>query len=89
MQYIDILILTEIRLDDAFPTVKFLVTGFSESCKLDRNRNGEDILIYIRENSLSKLLDKDVELNVELCEVYFLKYTSHDPPKQIFISLII
>ena len=85
MQYIDILILNEIRLDDAFPTVKFLVTGFSESCKLDRNRNGEDILIYIRENSLSKLLDKDVEL----CEVYFLKYTSHDPPKQIFISLII
>ena len=63
MQYIDILILTEIRLDDAFPkcnskwlffrTVQFLVSVFSEPYKLDRNRNREEVLIYIRENILS------------------------------------
>ena len=28
MQFIDILILTEIKLDDTFPTVQFLVSGF-------------------------------------------------------------
>ena len=43
--------------------MQFLVSRFSELYKLDRNRNGEGVLIYIRENVLSKLLDKHVELN--------------------------
>ena len=29
MQYIDILILTKIKLDDTFPTMQFSVSGFS------------------------------------------------------------
>ena len=57
MLYIDILILTEIRLVDTFPAVQFLVSGFSKPCKLGRNRNGEGVLIYIHENIQTKLLD--------------------------------
>ena len=30
MQHIDILVLTETKLDDTFPTAQFLVNGFSE-----------------------------------------------------------
>ena len=29
------------------------ISGLSEPCKLDRNRNGEEVLIYIRESTLS------------------------------------
>ena len=36
MQHIDILVLTETKLDDTFPTAQFLVNGFSEPCRLDR-----------------------------------------------------
>ena len=40
MQHIDILVLNETKLDDTFSTAQFLVNGFSESYRLDRNRNG-------------------------------------------------
>ena len=40
MLHIDIFVLTETRLDDIFPTAQFLVNGFSEPYRLDRNRNG-------------------------------------------------
>ena len=37
MQHIDILVLTETKLDDTFPTAQALVNGFSELHRLDRN----------------------------------------------------
>ena len=40
MQHIDILVLTETKLDDTFPMAQFLVNGFSEPHRLDRNRKG-------------------------------------------------
>ena len=43
MQYIDILVLTETNLDDTFPTAQFLVNGFSEPYRLDRNRKGDGL----------------------------------------------
>ena len=39
MQYLDILILTETKVNDTFPAVQFLVSGFSEPYKLDTNKN--------------------------------------------------
>ena len=43
MQHIDILVLTETKLDDTFPTEQYLVNGFSEPYRLDRNRKGEGL----------------------------------------------
>ena len=60
MQCIDILVLTKTKLDDTFPTAELLVNGFSDPYRLDRNRNGEGVLIYIRKHIPSKLLDKHV-----------------------------
>ena len=45
-------------LDDSFPKAQFLVNGFSEPYRYDRNRKGGGIMIYIRENIPSKLLEK-------------------------------
>ena len=55
MQHIDILVLTETKLDDTFPTAQFLVKGFSEPYRLNRNRKGGRVMVYIHEDIPSKL----------------------------------
>ena len=58
LKYVDVLVLTETKLDDSFPKAQFLVDGFSEPYRYDRNRKGGGIMIYICENIPSKLLEK-------------------------------
>ena len=45
---IDNLIITETKLDDLFPVSQFEIDGFSTPFRLDRNKNGGGILLYIR-----------------------------------------
>ena len=47
---VDILIVTETKLDSTFPTSQFMIDGYSEPYRFDRNRNGGKVFIYIREN---------------------------------------
>ena len=54
----DILIITETNLDDTFPLSQFHIDSFSTPYRLDRNRNGGGILIYIREDIPSKIVTK-------------------------------
>ena len=53
---IDILMITETKLDESPPTGQFFRNDFSSLFRLDRDRNGGGILLYIREDILSKLL---------------------------------
>ena len=53
---IDILMVSETKLDESFPIGQFLISGFSTPFRLDRNSNGGGILMYIREDIPSKLL---------------------------------
>ena len=53
---IDILILTETKIDDTFPTSQFSIDGYSIPYRLDINGHGGGILIYIRNDIPSKLL---------------------------------
>ena len=53
---VDILIVTETKLDSAFPTFQFPIGGYSEPYRFDRNRNGIGIIIYIRQDIPRKLL---------------------------------
>ena len=89
MQYFDILVLSKTKLDGTFPTAQFLGNDFSEPYRLNRNRNGEGVMIYIRDDIPSKLLDKHVfpydieglfvELDSEKCKWLFGTY---HPPSQ-------
>ena len=54
---IDILILTETHLDVSFPTEQFLINGFGIPYRQDRNKNGGGIMIYVREDIPSKILN--------------------------------
>ena len=55
---VDILIVTETKLDNTFATSQFYIEGFSIPCRLDRNRNGGGIIIYVREDIRTKILTK-------------------------------
>ena len=57
-QNLDILTIQETKLDSSFPTQQFALPGYSEPYRLDRNRDGGGVLIYVREDIPSKLLTK-------------------------------
>ena len=47
---IDILMVSETKLDDSFPEGQFLIEGFHSPFRFDRNRNGGEIMLYVRED---------------------------------------
>ena len=52
--YIDILVLVETKVDVSFPESQFIIEGYSIPYRLDRNRNGGGVMIYVREDIPSK-----------------------------------
>ena len=53
---IDLLLITESKLDDTFPSDQFNIEGFSRPIRLDRNRNGGGLIIFVREGLTCKEL---------------------------------
>ena len=53
---IDILMISEAKIDASFPIDQFLLNGYSTPFRLDRNAHGAGILLYVREDIPSKLL---------------------------------
>ena len=53
---IDILLVSETKLDDTFPVGQFCIDGYSTPCGLDRTLHGGGILLYIREDISSNIL---------------------------------
>ena len=58
LKNIDILVITETKLDDTFPLDQFYVERFTIPYRLDRNRNGGGVIIYVMEDLPSKILEK-------------------------------
>ena len=66
-KYVDILLLSETKLDDSFPTGQFSLNGYSKPYRLDCSLNGGGILLYVRDDIPSRLLtDYKIKNNVEL-----------------------
>ena len=88
--HVDILVIVETKLDITFPTSQFLLDGFSKPYRLDRNRNGGGILIYVREDIPSNLLLKhnfpdDIEgifIEINLRKIKWLLFGTYHPPSQ-------
>ena len=57
---LDILLISETKIDDSFPNAQFLIKGFSEPLRLDRNATGGGLLLYIRTDIPSKRLSLDI-----------------------------
>ena len=60
LKYIDILVITETKLDNTFSNAQLLVPGFPKPFCLDRNRKRGGVTIYVRENIPSELVTKHV-----------------------------
>ena len=87
---LDILVLTETKLDSSFPTRQFIIPGFSRPFRLDRNKNGGGVMIYVREDIPSKELPRfnlpdDIEgifIELNLRKTKWLVCGLYHPPLQ-------
>ena len=53
---IDILVISETKLDDSFPLSQFCIDGYSKPFRLDRNTHGGGVIAFIREDIPCKRL---------------------------------
>ena len=58
----NILMISETKLDISFPNGQFQIHGYPESYRLDRNGNRGGILVFIREDILTKLIDSQMKV---------------------------
>ena len=66
-QYVDILVLSETKLDSTFPSIQFLINGFSVPHRLDRNSKGSGILLYVRDKIIVLPLNRySLPLHIEI-----------------------
>ena len=48
--------ISETKLDDSFPDGQFLIEGCHAPFRFDRNKYGEGIILYVREETPAKVL---------------------------------
>ena len=60
---IDVLLIFETKLDVSFPSSQFILDGFTPPYSLDKTQHGEDIMVFIREDIRSKLLNADTSIS--------------------------
>ena len=52
--------LPETKIDDSFPKGQFLIKGFGDPFRIDRNSNAGGFLFYVREDIPAKLLSVEL-----------------------------
>ena len=85
---IDILMITETKLDESFSASQFSIQGFCTPFRLDRIKNGGGILLYIRSNITTKLnkyiIKNQIEaffVEIRIRNSIWLFYCSYNPSK--------
>ena len=88
---VDILVFIESKLDSSFPTSQFLIEGYSNPFRFDRNRNGGGILLCISEDRPCKELKlhrhphdiEGISVEVSLRKTRWLLFATYHPPSQV------
>ena len=89
-QNVDIIMISETKLDDSFPSNQFALEGFSSPFRLDKNCRSGGIVIYIREDIPCKELKnhdlpKDVEgiyIELVLRKNKWILFGGYNPKKE-------
>ena len=92
----DILVVTETKLDETFPLGQFYVERFTMPYRLDRNRNGGGVMIYVREDIPSKILEKhelphDIEgifIELNFIKVKRLLFRTYHPRRKMTSTIL-
>ena len=82
---IDILMISETKLDQSFPTNQFMINGFSAPFCLDRNDKGGGIILCIREDIPSRL----VSTESSQVEIFFVEINLRNKKSGYSVALII
>ena len=53
---IDVLLISETKLDNSFPTSQFTIEGYNSPFRLDRNKDGGGLMLYVRDDIPAKQL---------------------------------
>ena len=63
---IDVLLISETKLDDTFPLNQFILEGFTPPYRIDRTAHGGGLMLFFREDIPSKLLPNiNLSCNIE------------------------
>ena len=54
----DIFMISGTKLDEIFPATQFYLKGFCDPCRFDRNSSDHGIMLYIRQDITSRLIEK-------------------------------
>ena len=91
--HLDVLIITESKLDDTIPTNMITIPGYHDPLRRDRNRNGGGVLIYIAENLIfnhrENLQVQDYEhiwVDVKTKNANFAINALYRPPNETSVS---
>ena len=94
-KHLEILLTSETKIDESFPSGQFLLDGFSKPYRLDRCANGGGILLYVRDD-ISSCLPTEYKLQYNT-ECLFIETNirkkrrlfccSYNPNKKICLSI--
>ena len=62
---LDILMISETKLDSTFPSNQFTIEGYAAPIRFDRNGRGGGIILYIREDIPARLLKTSLPKDFE------------------------
>ena len=62
---IDVLMVSETKIDDSLPVGNFVIDGFSTPYRLDRDSNGGGVMLYVRKDILPNLFTTDEKNRIE------------------------
>ena len=96
LKNVDILVITETKIDDTFPLGQFYVDGVTMPYRLDRNHNGGGVIIYDREDIPSKIFEKhklpqDVEgvfFELNFRKIKWLLFGIYHPPLKMTSTIL-
>ena len=84
---VDILMISETKIDESFPLGQLKVNGFNAPFRLDRNINGAGITLFVREDIPAKLIASEtlpvevLDVEVKLRKQKWLISCSYNPNK--------
>ena len=70
--YVDLLLISETKIDSSFPTAQFHIDGYTIH-RRNRDENGDGLLLYVREDVPSALLKTDSEIEAFYVELTIRK----------------
>ena len=60
----DIFMISETKFDKTFPAGQFSLQGFCNPYRFDRNCNSGGIMLYIRDDILSRLVERSFQITM-------------------------